>query len=86
MQDLTIFYKSLSFSISIGTPIDSVILTISSRALKYELTITVGWMSLSRKPSTAYKNSPAKIITEVVPSPTSSSYALANSIILLAAG
>jgi hypothetical protein len=48
--------------------------------------MTVGWISLSRKPSTADMISPARMITEVVPSPTSSSCALANSIILLAAG
>jgi len=43
-------------------------------------------MSLSKKDSTAPRTSPAKIITEVVPSPTSSSYALDNSIIDFAAG
>jgi len=37
------------------------------------LTITVGWISFSRKPSTAARTSPARMITDVVPSPTSSS-------------
>ena len=58
----------------------------SSNALKYDATITDGWISLCKKPSTAYSISPVNIMTDVVPSPTSSSYALANSIIDFAAG
>ena len=68
------------------TPISFVIFTISSRARKYAFTITVGWISLSMKPSTAASTSPARMITEVVPSPTSSSCALASSIMDFAAG
>lgn len=50
------------------------------------MTILVGWIPYSINGLAATISSPAKMITEVVPSPTSSSYALANSIILLAAG
>jgi hypothetical protein len=48
--------------------------------------MTVGCTSFSRNDSTAQSTSPARIITEVVPSPTSSSYARESSIIDLAAG
>jgi hypothetical protein len=34
--------------------------------------MTVGWISLSRKTTTADKISPARMITEVVTSPTTS--------------
>ena len=43
-------------------------------------------MSFSKKLSTTLRTSPARIMTEVVPSPTSSSWVLEISINILAAG
>mmetsp|Transcript_5061 Transcript_5061/g.16202 ORF Transcript_5061/g.16202 Transcript_5061/m.16202 type:complete len:332 (-) Transcript_5061:42-1037(-) len=85
--DLTIFNNSSLFSTSNGNAIfASIISTAFSNAFENALAITVGCTSFSKNGMERCKISPAKIITLVVPSPTSSSWLLASSIIDFAAG
>mmetsp|Transcript_23090 Transcript_23090/g.44258 ORF Transcript_23090/g.44258 Transcript_23090/m.44258 type:complete len:208 (-) Transcript_23090:133-756(-) len=58
----------------------------SSRARMYPETICVGCRFFSSRGCATLSISPARMITEVVPSPTSSSCARLNSIIFFAAG
>ncbi|KOO27437.1 t-complex protein 1 subunit alpha [Chrysochromulina tobinii] len=78
-----IFFLSLR---SRGTASSSSHLTASSRALRYPLQMIVGWMCRSRSASDFARYSPASTMTDVVPSPTSSSCARESSIMDLAAG
>ena len=57
-----------------------------SAASRYPAAITVGWTSWSRSSSARFRSSPAITTAVVVPSPTSSSWVLATSTIILAAG
>ena len=77
---------SSSFSKSISIAKSSNILLTLSKALKYAFTITDGCIFYSINGFDDLIISPVIHITEVVPSPTSSSYILANSIKDLAAG
>mmetsp|Transcript_23875 Transcript_23875/g.64022 ORF Transcript_23875/g.64022 Transcript_23875/m.64022 type:complete len:261 (+) Transcript_23875:1266-2048(+) len=69
-----------------GTAISSRNLTASSSAFRYPLQITVGCICRSISGSACARYSPASTMTDVVPSPTSSSCARESSIMLLAAG
>mmetsp|Transcript_10961 Transcript_10961/g.31060 ORF Transcript_10961/g.31060 Transcript_10961/m.31060 type:complete len:261 (+) Transcript_10961:1107-1889(+) len=85
--DLTIFNNSSLLFTSNGNEIFVSIISIAfSNAFAYALAITVGCTSFSKKGTERCRISPAKIITLVVPSPTSSSWLLASSIIDFAAG
>ncbi len=57
-----------------------------SAACRYPMATMVGWISMSNKPSAFFKSSPAMMTAVVVPSPTSSSWVLATSTSILAAG
>ena len=57
-----------------------------SAACLYPIAMMVGWISWSNKDSDFFNNSPAIITAVVVPSPTSSSWVLATSTNILAAG
>jgi hypothetical protein len=81
--------SSVSFAVSFrssGIDISVRVCVIVSKALRYPLQMTVGciWRESSGSASTRY--SPARMMTEVVPSPTSSSWARESSIMLFAAG
>mmetsp|Transcript_7409 Transcript_7409/g.12507 ORF Transcript_7409/g.12507 Transcript_7409/m.12507 type:complete len:261 (+) Transcript_7409:1027-1809(+) len=71
---------------SSGTAASLSVLTQSSSAFRYPLQITVGWICRLSRGSACARNSPASTMTDVVPSPTSSSCARESSIMDLAAG
>mmetsp|Transcript_28979 Transcript_28979/g.55507 ORF Transcript_28979/g.55507 Transcript_28979/m.55507 type:complete len:236 (-) Transcript_28979:53-760(-) len=86
IQLLTMFsicWRSLT---SIGNAISSRMSMASWSALVYPRTTTVGWMRFSMNGCARCIISPARIMTEVVPSPTSSSCVRERSIIAFAAG
>mmetsp|Transcript_10433 Transcript_10433/g.25614 ORF Transcript_10433/g.25614 Transcript_10433/m.25614 type:complete len:332 (-) Transcript_10433:11-1006(-) len=86
MHDVTIFISCERSLMSMGNARESMIFTAASSALMYARTITVGWMSFSRNGCDRCRISPARMMTEVVPSPTSSSCVRLSSIMDLAAG
>ena len=80
MQLLTMFMSCWRSSTSMGNARESMIFTAASSAFMYARTMTVGWMSFSRKGCERWRISPARMMTEVVPSPTSSSCVRLSSI------
>mmetsp|Transcript_9912 Transcript_9912/g.42152 ORF Transcript_9912/g.42152 Transcript_9912/m.42152 type:complete len:246 (+) Transcript_9912:1147-1884(+) len=86
MHELMMFISCSRSSMSTGKDSSSMIFTAASSAFMYARTITVGWMSFSRNGCERCRISPARMITEVVPSPTSSSCVRDSSIIDFAAG
>ena len=80
MHEVTMFMSCSRSSTSMGNASESMILTAASSAFMYARTTTVGWMSFSRKGWERWRISPARMMTEVVPSPTSSSCVRLSSI------
>ena len=77
---------STRFEVSILMAIFSAISSAASSARWYALTVTVGCMPRIRKGSATTSSSPARMMTLVVPSPTSSSCERASSSMFFAAG
>mmetsp|Transcript_16379 Transcript_16379/g.25946 ORF Transcript_16379/g.25946 Transcript_16379/m.25946 type:complete len:226 (+) Transcript_16379:946-1623(+) len=76
------FSSSGSTSVAISSRVSRAV----SSALIYDITTVLGCIFSSRKGLATVSISPAKTITDVVPSPTSSSCVRLSSIMLLAAG
>lgn len=77
---------AVSLLVSIGTEISSMILRASFNALLNACMMTTGCMCLSNCGRACASISPARMMTVVVPSPTSSSCVLLSSIMDFAAG
>mmetsp|Transcript_5841 Transcript_5841/g.19877 ORF Transcript_5841/g.19877 Transcript_5841/m.19877 type:complete len:502 (-) Transcript_5841:120-1625(-) len=86
MQELMMLSICSRFPKSIGNATSSITFCASSSAFRYPRQMTVGWMFFSKNGSAALSISPAKMMTDVVPSPTSSSCVRESSIIDLAHG
>mmetsp|Transcript_16990 Transcript_16990/g.50710 ORF Transcript_16990/g.50710 Transcript_16990/m.50710 type:complete len:215 (-) Transcript_16990:136-780(-) len=86
MQLFRIFSICPRSSVSTGNAMVSTMATASSSARWKPRTMTVGCRFRSRNGSATCSISPARMMTEVVPSPTSSSWVLLSSMMLFAAG
>jgi hypothetical protein len=86
IEDEMRLYMALSSLMSIGVEISSMISRASARARLKAAMMTTGWMLRSSWGRAWARISPARMMTVVVPSPTSSSCVRLSSIMLLAAG